>query len=161
MRRQGSTNRECAGVCQGAVLPVAVPEPRTGAFPAPAGAPGCIVSPVQKAVRMPATVQDALLDSPVAVLSRHLPPALAVRIVNTLENNGVPTIRMLLSLRRSDLLAVPNFGVTSLGHVVAALAKLGFRPATKKVIPHSRLERLRVYLVQFRVVGVKPFDGSD
>lgn len=59
------------------------------------------------------------LETPVAELP------LAVRVINTLEEENVVTVEDLLDNTVEELLAVPNFGETTLREVAAALESLG------------------------------------
>ncbi len=51
---------------------------------------------------------------------------LAVRTVNGLEEEGIFTVRDLLSCQPERLLAIPNFAEKTLETVFAALEKIGF-----------------------------------
>lgn len=51
---------------------------------------------------------------------------LSVRTTNCLDEQGISTVGDLLNCKRSDLLAIPNFGEKTLEEVYLALEKLGF-----------------------------------
>jgi len=54
-----------------------------------------------------------------------------VRTVNCLEEKGIFTVQDLLNRTPEQLLEIPNFGVKTLETVYEALAKIGFRRATR------------------------------
>ena len=60
---------------------------------------------------------------------------LSVRTTNCLDEQGISTVEDLLKCRRSDLLAIPNFGEKTLEEVFKALEKLGFHRTDKPSPP--------------------------
>jgi DNA-directed RNA polymerase subunit alpha len=57
---------------------------------------------------------------------------LAVRTVNGLEEEGVFTVKDLLSCKPERLLAIPNLGEKTLETIFAALEKIGFYRGSKQ-----------------------------
>ncbi len=57
---------------------------------------------------------------------------LSVRTTNCLDDQGICTVRDLLSCRREDLLSIANFGEKTLEEVYQALERLGLYRADRQ-----------------------------
>lgn len=66
---------------------------------------------------------------------------LSVRTTNCLDEQGISTVEDLLKCRRSDLLAIPNFGEKTLEEVFRALENLGFYRLDKGQPPVPHLDQ--------------------
>lgn len=133
--RQGYYEDRVAGASSPSQNVATEPTPAPPASVAPPfRALACAARPSIDPAGVPARLRHRL-DWPLASLG------LNPRVVNALEGERYHTLGQLLAASRGELKTVPNLAGAVLRHILAVVARWGFRPPTRRRDWHGRPEQ--------------------